>query len=340
SGTFLCNNVTQAMQIIDEYEPVLEDFKSSRGLTDAIIEGWRLEEKMYLEELKNEPEEDVLAMDYVEALRELDALKQKVDASTTELEAGFIVFNPEDIANASRGTVAKRATKKKKAHTAYMAALANIESLERALRIDVQWNPDSVEYKAALERIRLREYLRAVDRLELLMLQRMFELQKTHALGTGYKMREAIGKNIKARSKAIATAVKNYNDMAKDLTPPGPPVDFSTLIEWTELQEFDLLRLARRGDVREREWSKPVNREAAVKHYKVKRAHEELLPCKVEIRRLFNSMRDEEADLTRILADLRGKGHALAGEVSSLRRRRLAVNAEHMARFVRLRKKP
>ncbi|EJD50109.1 hypothetical protein AURDEDRAFT_42451, partial [Auricularia subglabra TFB-10046 SS5] len=91
---------------------------------------------------------------------------------------------------------------------------------------------------------------------------------------------------IKARSKAIATAVRNYNEAAQELRPPAPTVDFTKLMEWTELQEFDLLRLARRGDVRERAWSQPVNREAATKHYKILRAREELVRCKIEIRRL------------------------------------------------------
>lgn len=84
----------------------------------------------------------------------------------------------------------------------------------------------------------------------------------------GYKMRESIGKNLKSRSKTIGTAVKAYNQAAQALHPPAPPVDFAKLMEWTELQEIDLLRLSRRGDVRELAWAKPVNREAAVKYYK------------------------------------------------------------------------
>lgn len=67
----MCNNAVQAQQIIDDFEQTLADFKSARGITDATIEGWRMEEKQYLESLKTEPAEDVLHMDYVEALREL-----------------------------------------------------------------------------------------------------------------------------------------------------------------------------------------------------------------------------------------------------------------------------
>ncbi|EJD39878.1 hypothetical protein AURDEDRAFT_28289, partial [Auricularia subglabra TFB-10046 SS5] len=178
-----------------------------------------------------------------------------------------------------------------------------------------------------LEKIRLRDYLRAVDRLELLMLQRMFELAKTHAYGTGYKMREAIGKNIKSRSKAIGTAVKNYNQAAQAIDPPAPTVDFSTLMDWTELQEFDLLRLARRGDVREREWTKPANREAAMKYHKIKRARETIVRSKIELRRLVTSIRDEEAEFTRVLDALRQQGHLLTGELTRFVRRRRAVNA-------------
>lgn len=263
------------------------------------------------------------------------------------------MFDVQDLANASQGDIAKRATKKRKAQAVYIAALKNVESLERMLNVEVQWHPESDEYKATLEKIRLRDYMRAVDRLEFLMLQRVFELQKTHSVntgtrvchnealfsrGAGYKMRESIGKNLKSRSKTIGTAVKAYNQAAQALHPPAPPVDFSKLMEWTELQEFDLLRLSRRGDVREREWAKPINREAAVKHHKIKRAREELVRCQVELRRLVTAIRDEEVELERILGEQ--QQHPLANELASLRRRRVSVNAQHLERIRRLIKTP
>lgn len=169
-------------------------------MTDAVIEGWRFEEKAYLEALKAEPEEDVLSMDYVEALIQLDKAKCVLlaiaialtcahrggaEAARIELQSGFVLVQPDELANVSTSEVAKRLSKKRKAYATYMAALSNVETLERILNIQVQWTPDSLEYKATLEKTRLRDYMRAVDRLELLLLGRMLELSKVHSVGTG-----------------------------------------------------------------------------------------------------------------------------------------------------------
>ncbi|KZV93713.1 hypothetical protein EXIGLDRAFT_673831 [Exidia glandulosa HHB12029] len=335
-SSFLCGNAIQAYEIVDDYKPVLDEFKRLHNLTDVAIEAWRFEEKAYLESLKAEPSEDVFAMDYVEALIELQETKSVAADALVMLESGFIVVGAEDLANAGSAEIAKRMTKKRKARAAYISALANVETLERILKVEVQWSPESDAYKVTLEKIRLRDYMRAVDHLEFLLLQRVFELSKTHALGTGYKMREAISKNIKSRSKAIANAVKKYNTAAAAVVPPAPSVDFSKLMEWTELQEFDLLRMSRRGDVREREWAKPANRELAQKYYKVKRAQEEIQRCEIELHRLVTAIHDEEAELDRVHGQLLERAHPLAGEVARISRRRSGVNAQHIARIVRL----
>ncbi|KZV79460.1 hypothetical protein EXIGLDRAFT_735062, partial [Exidia glandulosa HHB12029] len=339
-STFLYNNMIQAQDLIDSLEPIVSEYKRLHNLTTSTIEGWRLEEKAFLETLKAEPTAEVLAMDYVEALQELQQTEAASNLSRVELEAGIVMFTPEDLQNASQADIVKANTKKRKAHADHKAAINNVASLERLLHVEVRWSPESDAYKAALDNILQRTYNRALDRLQYLMLQRLLELSKTHAVGTGYKMREAIGKNIKARSKAIGTAVKNYNDAALALEPPAPPVDFAKLMDWTELQEFDLLRVSRRGDVRDREWAQPTNRAIAVKHYKVKRAYEEQQRCLVEIRRLVTAIRDEDADLTRRHAELVRTDHALAYEVGILRRRRAAVNAQHIHRLTSLAQEP
>ncbi|KZV80688.1 hypothetical protein EXIGLDRAFT_595556, partial [Exidia glandulosa HHB12029] len=186
---------------------------------------------------------------------------------------------------------------------------------EAMLNITERWRLDSREYQDALEQIVERDWCKALDRLELLMVQRMFELAKSHTFGTGYKMREAISKGLKSRSQAIRTAVARYNELAVTLTPPAPTVEFATLMEWTELQEFELLRHSRAGDVRERAWAQPANRAMAVKYYKLARAREELLRCRVETRRLVTAMRDEETRYDLAIQRLLASGNMLAYEL-------------------------
>lgn len=152
----------------------------------------------------------------------------------------------------------------------------------------------------------------------------------------GYKLRQAIGKGLKSRSQAIRTAVTKYNDRAVALSPPAPTDDFATLMEWTELQEFELLRHSRAGDVRDQPWAQPANRVMATKYYKVARAREELIRCQVETRRLVTAMADEEAELQRVYDRLLDKNPALAITLRESMARRMAANDTHRARLAKL----
>lgn len=98
-----------------------------------------------------------------------------------------MVLRPEDIAQLGLQAITKRINKQSDAHKKYMGHSNTVRALEKALRVpeDGRWTPDSAPYRATVEKITRRDYMRAVDRLEFLMLQRMFELNKTHSYGTG-----------------------------------------------------------------------------------------------------------------------------------------------------------
>lgn len=57
--------------------------------------------------------------------------------------------------------------------------------LEVALGITVRWEPESDEYKEALDWASERDYRLALDKLERLVIQRLFELQKANLVSTG-----------------------------------------------------------------------------------------------------------------------------------------------------------
>ena len=60
-----------------------------------------------------------------------------------------------------------------------------VHELERKLVIQIPWAPDSDEWIAAREKVQLREYQKAVDRLESLVVARIFELSKMNKSQTG-----------------------------------------------------------------------------------------------------------------------------------------------------------
>lgn len=69
-GRFLYNNYKQALSIISEYTLEIDRLKAQLNVTDETIEGWIGEERQFLQELKQPPEERTLEIAYVQALRQ------------------------------------------------------------------------------------------------------------------------------------------------------------------------------------------------------------------------------------------------------------------------------
>ncbi|KAG1800058.1 hypothetical protein EV424DRAFT_1587758, partial [Suillus variegatus] len=68
---FLYNNYKQALHLIDELTPAVEELKQQLDLLDADFERWNIEELQYLKALAAEPEYDPEKIAYVEALQSL-----------------------------------------------------------------------------------------------------------------------------------------------------------------------------------------------------------------------------------------------------------------------------
>lgn len=66
-----------------------------------------------------------------------------------------------------------------------MTANESTLRLEEELDIETRWTTDSPQYQEALVLMSERQYRRALDTLELLVVQRLFELTKLGLSGTG-----------------------------------------------------------------------------------------------------------------------------------------------------------
>ncbi|OBZ67400.1 hypothetical protein A0H81_12567 [Grifola frondosa] len=141
----------------------------------------------------------------------------------------------------------------------------------------------------------------------------MFELTKLGMSGLGYKLREKIGKALKA-TEAIKNALIEYNRCAAALSPPRPQIVWGDLMEMASLAEFDILRDARH-DIRMLPWAQRKNRLAMNTYFNVKRAREEIQRLNVEISRLFTAMLDEHADFQCAISESRVNNPALSHEL-------------------------
>ncbi|KZV83900.1 hypothetical protein EXIGLDRAFT_625051, partial [Exidia glandulosa HHB12029] len=159
---FLFNNVRQATVMIAELQPLLDGFKRETGLTDADIEAWNPAELAYLEGLKSEPEDVALRLSYATLLGELYDAEYVNDTFSCALYKARV-----------------------DAYAKWVKATDAVVAIETLLHIDERWTLDSRDYQDALAQIAERDWRKALDKLELLMVQRMFELAKSHAFGTG-----------------------------------------------------------------------------------------------------------------------------------------------------------
>ncbi|KAF8579190.1 hypothetical protein K439DRAFT_1360212, partial [Ramaria rubella] len=109
-------------------------------------------------------------------------------------------------------------------------------------------------------------YQCAVDKLEGLVVQRLFELTKANVSHTGYKQHMHITKALKAHSKAIQQALQVYNKAALTLDPPWLSLAWAQIVEDTTITEFELLHMGAQEDIQNLEWENAQNREATICH--------------------------------------------------------------------------
>ncbi|KAG2109784.1 hypothetical protein BD769DRAFT_1365312, partial [Suillus cothurnatus] len=114
--------------------------------------------------------------------------------------------------------------------------------LERRIGVTQHWTPADPEYQEALKYLHNHRFIHAVQRLEGLIVQRLFELAKANLAGTGYKMCQQISNAITHHSTAIRNALERYNQLAPLQTPPQAVLKFSKVASYAWLGEFELLK--------------------------------------------------------------------------------------------------
>ncbi|KAF8447619.1 hypothetical protein L210DRAFT_3609891 [Boletus edulis BED1] len=287
-GKFLIDNYRQALRIIDQYTKQLQAFKRTTGFTDEDFEQWYNEEKTYLHDCAKEPKGTALAVEYVELLQKFQ-FAEATYASTSTVP--FLTYTPAQyIPGSGLNTTARRCTNAVTAeHTSalrkYQLMANAVEHFEKVNGITTRWTPDDPEYKASVDYVKHRAFIRTVEELEGLLVQRLFELSKANLAGTGYKMRKHISKALTRRSATIRAAIERYNKLAPRQKPPRPKLEYTEVIGYASLGDFALLKTSR-SDILTKPWVVATNRELMMKYFKVLRSREEIDRLNVEVHRL------------------------------------------------------
>lgn len=215
-----------------------------------------------------------------------------------------------------------------------------------------RWSPSHKDYKATKDYMAVRQYHLALDTVEKLVVQRLFELQKTHLVNTGkfaasicilklttgflgYRVRTSIASHLTNRADAIRTGVTKLNKAAAALPTPRPSLSVLDILSYSFLAEFDILRDSR-DDIRQKAWANPSVRVIIEKYHRYLRAKEEILRLNIELRRLRTWIRDDEMVVSAALQGLRVSDPPLAYEISRRLRMRQLVHMKIESRLTRI----
>ncbi|KAI9059827.1 hypothetical protein FKP32DRAFT_1613970 [Trametes sanguinea] len=338
-ATMLYNNYRQALTIIKDDTIAVNEALDVLNCTHEDLTRWQQEEAAYFARVGEEDPANTAAVEYVGLLREL----RKIENQLANSMSSFVTSIPEDYTFASPATstanpayhadasrTRKKETERRLLREKWDRVLRDVIAIEIKMGIDTRWRPDMHEYISTMAYIAERDYQVALAKLHGLVVQRLFELHTLNISQTGYKVRTYIAKNLQRRSKAIRTAVNQYNAAALAMNPPRPTLDWTKVTHYTFLDEFELLKDTR-NDIRSKPWAQPLARETMKKSRRVLRAREELVRCNVEVRRLHTSILDENAALDSAVRDARDAGDIIAGPLDMLATRRKRVNTRLLA---------
>ncbi|KDQ59627.1 hypothetical protein JAAARDRAFT_126899 [Jaapia argillacea MUCL 33604] len=178
---FFFNHYREALHIANNWPEQLQELQSRLNISEDDFAIFIQQEREYLQGLKKEPPEETLQFNYVKALEAL--VSTESDLNNARNAVDFVMYTPAQSNvhdSLVKGNRVLCSCQKKWENT-----LATVTQLENQLSIEGQWAVDSVEYKEVKEKLREREYQKALDELERLVVQRLFELSKLNVSGTG-----------------------------------------------------------------------------------------------------------------------------------------------------------
>ncbi|KAG6809418.1 hypothetical protein H0H92_000329 [Tricholoma furcatifolium] len=333
-ANMLHDNYRQSLAIIETHSLDIQHVLDSRQLDESAILEYIDNERTFFSTLGKEPDDDLHAIAYAEALQELWAVESKLDDVTslfrTQTPADYHFISPELSYSTNLSETRRTDTARRQLTDRRDTLLLDLSQSEDKMNIHTRWTPDSPQYRQVAEYIANRKYERALDHLQSLVIKRLFELHKLNLSQTGYRMRTHIAKSLQTRSKTIRAAVSRYNSLAVPLG--RPTLDWTKVTHYSFLDDFNILRHTR-TDINKRPWADPVIRETMRKYQRLQRAKEEIIRCNIELRRLHSSVMDENNSFDQILRSLEGCSHVLEVEIREFISRRLGVNQRLLARI-------
>ncbi|RXW20422.1 hypothetical protein EST38_g5446 [Candolleomyces aberdarensis] len=337
----LLGNYNQAHQIIYEEGMKLNETLEAEGISTEDLDQWQQDQRKYFDSnLGKEPEENLHRIAYVELLMEYSEARDKAHFKGT----AFLNAIPDDYnihQNPAPETYESTLSKTRQLETHRRRAREKVKELEGELvemelrlHIEKRWDAATPEYCQTAQYINERKYHRALEDVQKLVVQRLFELHRLNLSSIGYKARVALAKAIRTRSRAIQTAINRYNCAVLALGRTDT-LDFARAAQFNFVEEFELLKNSH-ADLTGARWKEPRIREAMKRHQRIKRAHEEVARLHVEILRVYSAIEAEEEQFRDVLRRLKVSKDPIHATVNEFCRRRSRANRVVMSSLYKI----
>ncbi|EEB95808.1 hypothetical protein MPER_05166, partial [Moniliophthora perniciosa FA553] len=216
--------------------PLLEEMCMQRRITRHDCEGFLASEREHFNMNFEDPPELTKKLNYAELLQKLWAAQVQSDNA----RAKFNSLQTAEGKALGDKEKARIETRNRTTLKAYQLVEEEIADYEVEHGIVKRWHEGSRRYNEALKELAHREYRRALEKLERLVVQRLFELTKLNRSELGYNERTKISDALKSRSGAIRTALNEFNQVAKKVG--RTPLDFDEILKMVTVADFDLLK--------------------------------------------------------------------------------------------------
>ncbi|KIJ39952.1 hypothetical protein M422DRAFT_127352, partial [Sphaerobolus stellatus SS14] len=169
------------LELISTLQTELGIFKAAHQLTDEDFERFIQEERQYLVNLKK-PRGNELEFAYVQALEALEDAERILQETGTPFIMVSGMQNPQEQQATARKARAHSAALRK-----HELRLDHVVELEDKLSIanNERWSKMHPKRLEVVQALNLKDYHAALDHLERLVVQRLFELTKLNMSGTG-----------------------------------------------------------------------------------------------------------------------------------------------------------
>lgn len=173
---FIHNNYKQALNIISTRDALRTSMKSAGVTSPQVFYDWLTEESEYLRNLCSTPPQETVKMEYY---LKLDAL-HSCQSRLTKIRQGFIAYIPGK--RDSGGTYERKHRNEEENER---KLIADVQALEACLDIQTRWTVGGDEWVKAKREVKEVEYRKTLDKLECLLIARMFEMSRLNVSGTG-----------------------------------------------------------------------------------------------------------------------------------------------------------